>query len=377
MKKSILMLVLSIYGSLFAQSGQPSQSWNQNIEMYYPNNTKVIVASTITPLILKADKINIDSLVKVALKKYNEVEEETDEINAKTVIYTLGINDKDWIYTKNNTKDGISISIHKPTKKMYGFLPNGETVSLKTQKDTLMINLIYGEVPLEVFPSNLHNRISKEAIKNGNQLSLGFIVNDLKQLENLDYGLIRQDIKNAILKIQDKAGFPALAKDLTMPISIIKNNGSMKMDWQYQKADQIELSSYFGAGWIRNKFIPSINPRINLDFGKYGFGIGADLLYDAKVKTDNSYKTDLYTFYNLSFRINEPNKTKNQFGYSGYTNSSTIAVGRVVGNSDFFPKNTWKFAYTNSLFKHITISPEFYFNFKTKDFYPSIRLLIN
>ncbi|MCU0324083.1 MAG: hypothetical protein MUF45_02370 [Spirosomaceae bacterium] len=378
MKKLFLMLFWSISVSLFAQSEQAPKKWNQSIEMYYPENTKVSVVATITPVLLKADQINIDSLVRIALKKYKEVEEETDEVNAKTVVYSLGLNDKNWIYTQNNTKDGIEVSIHKPTKKMYGFLENGEVVSLKNQKDTLMINLIYGDVTMDVFPNHLRDRISKEKIEYGNQLSFGFVVNDLKQLESLDYGLIRQDIKNAIQKIKDKVQMPALAKDLTMPISIIKKEGSMNMNWYYQRADVISITGAIGAGWVRAKPVPSIDLNLNLDLGKIGVGVGAMMMYDFKNLTNNTLKVSTGTFLNAHLRFNKFESKFPTSRFSEISNQSSISLGYLVKDkTDLFNKSTWRTAISIPLFRHLLLEPEIYFNGAFKNLYPALRLKVN
>lgn len=378
MKKLLLMLFSSISVSLFAQSEQTPQKWNQSIELYYPKNTKVFVVGTITPLVLKADKINIDSLVKIALKKYKEVEEETDEANAKTITYSLGMYDKDWIYTKNNTKDGIGVSVYKPIKKMYGFMPDGEVVSLKNQKDTLMINLIYGEITMEVFPNQLKDRSQKEVIKYGNQLSFGFVVNDLKQLEILDYELIRQDIKNAVQKIKDKVRMPALAKDLTMPISIIKKEGSMQMNWYYQRADLLSITGAVGAGWVRDKPMPSLDLNINLDFGKMGVGIGTMMMYSFKNLPDNTFKVGTGTFLNAHLRFNKFESKFPTSSFSIISNEGSFTIGYLVRDKTrIFPKNTWRAAITIPVLKHLLLEPEVYFNGGFKNFYPGLRLKVN
>lgn len=378
MKKllSILTLIVSVSGSLFAQQSiNHDQQWNQAIEIQLKNNAKAYVVTNVTPLLLEAAKYNLDSLVKVALSKYKEIEEETDELASKSVTYHYGLNDKNWKYSLRNPKEGLTVKIHQANEKRYGIIGGNEFVKLKTMKDTLVINLIFGELPDEYK--------GKATIKNtpriGYQLSYGFIVNNLSDAENIDYKQVTEEIEKNINKIKAKVGIDAMMKKPTMPINTlsIAATSNAQLYWNYQATQIFTLTAHTSGGWIRDKFVPEVGiDALIVTKGRIGFGLGANQFFHFNNLSDNAFKLSTSTFVNAQISFFSSDPRKKYYGFAKFNNVGNISLGYLVNKSNYFSKHTWRLSTTLPIMKHLSVEPEFYFSPTTKQLYPGVRFKI-
>lgn len=369
------MLSASINESLFAQTAIYDQKWNQAIEVQLKNNAKVYVVSNVTPLILDAAKYNLDSMVKIALSKYKEIEEETDELASKSVTYHYGLNDKNWKYSLRNPKEGFTVKTHQANEKRYGIIGGTEFVKLKTLKDTLIINLIFGELPEEYK--------GKVNIKNtpriGFQLSYGFIVNNFSDLENIDYKQLASEIEKNINRIKAKVGINAMMKKPTMPINTltIAGTSNAQLYWNYQATQIFTLTAHTSGGWIRDKFVPEVGiDALIVTKGRIGFGLGANQFFHFNNLSDNTFKLNTSTFVNAQISFFSSDPRKKYYGLAKFANIGNISLGYLVNKSTYFSKHTWRLSTTLPIIKHLSVEPEFYFSPSTKQLYPGVRFKI-
>ncbi|MFN3488832.1 MAG: hypothetical protein ACK4YV_06850 [Emticicia sp.] len=377
MKKLLLILTLflSVSGSLFAQTINHEQQWNQAIEIQLKNNAKAYVVSNVTPLLLEAAKYNLDSLIKVALAKYKEIEEETDELASKSVTYHYGLNDKNWKYSLRNPKEGLTVKIHQANEKRYGIIGGNEFVKLKTMKDTLVVNLIFGELPDEYKgKANIKN-----TPKIGYQLSYGFIINNLSDLESIDYKQVIVEIKKNINKIKAKIGIDAMMKKPTMSINTltIAETSNAQLYWNYQGTQIFTLTAHTSGGWIRDKFIPEVGiDALIITKGRIGFGLGANQFFHFNNLSDNTFKLSTSNFVNAQISFFSSDPRKKYYGLAKFANVGNISLGYLVNKSTYFSKHTWRLSTTLPIMKHLSVEPEFYFSPSTKQLYPGVRFKI-
>ncbi len=377
MKKLLLILTLlmSVNGNLFAQTINHDQRWNQAIEIQLKNNAKAYVVSNVTPLLLDAAKYNLDSIIKVALSKYKEIEEETDELASKAVTYHYGLNDKNWKYSIKNPKEGFTVKIHQANEKRYGIIGGNEFVKLKTLKDTLVINLIFGELPDEYKgKANI-----KSTPKIGYQLSYGFIVNNLSDLESIDYKQVRLEIEKNVNKIKEKIGVDAMIKKPMMPINTltIAETSNTHLYWNYRATQIFTLTAHTSGGWIRDKFVPEVGiDALIVTKGRTGFGLGVNQFYHFNNKSNNSFKLSTSNFVNAQISFFSSDLRKKNYGLAKFTNVGNISLGYLINKSDYFSKHTWRLSTTLPIIKHLSVEPEFYFSPTTKQIYPSVRFKV-
>ncbi|MDZ7933409.1 MAG: hypothetical protein U5M51_00185 [Emticicia sp.] len=378
MKKLFLFLMLSasIGQSLFAQqqSINYGEEWNQAIEIKLKNNAKVYVVSNVTPLLLDAGKYNLDSIMKVVLLKYKEIEEETDELTSKTVTYHYGLNDKNGKYNLGNTKEGFTVKTHQANEKRYGIVDGTEFVKLKTLKDTLIINLIFGELP-EAYKEKVK---IKNTPRIGYQMSYGFIVNNISDLENIDYKEVRLEIAKNIYEIRAKVGLENMLKKPMMPINTTATMGTANksFDWTYQVSNIVAFTNHFSGGWIRDKFAPEFGADVLfLTKGKFGFGLTVNQFYHFNNLPDNSFKVSESTFVGFQGSFFDRNLRKKFNGNEKFTQTGNFSFGYLVNKSDYFPKNTWRTSVAFPVTKHLSVEPEFYFSPGNAP-YPSIRFKV-
>lgn len=377
MKKLLLILTLigSVSGSLFAQTFKHDQQWNQAVEIQLKNNAKAYVVSNVTPLFLDAYKLNLDSVVKVALSKYKEIEEETDELASKSVTYHYGLNDKNWKYSLRNPKEGFTVKIHPTTEKRYGIIEGNEFVKLKTVKDTLVINLIFGELPDEYK--------GKASIKDvpsiGYQISYGFIVNNLSDLETIDYEQVRIEIKKNVIHIKQKIGLQTMLRKPTMPINTltIAETSNAQLYWNYQATQIFTLAAHTSGGWIRDKFIPEVGiDALIVTKGRVGFGLGANQFFHFDNLSDNTFKLNTSTFVNTQISFFGRDPRKKYYGFAKFTSFGNISLGYLINKSTYFSNHTWRLSTTQLITKHLSVEPEFYYSPTTKQLYSGIRFKI-
>lgn len=367
--------MVSVSGSLFAQTINHEQQWNQAIEIQLKNNAKAYVVSNVTPLLLESVKYNLDSLVKVALSKYKEIEEETDELASKSVTYHYGLNDKNWKYSLKNPKEGLTVRIHQANEKRYGIIGGNEFVKLKTMKDTLVINLIFGEFPDEYK--------GKTNIKNtpriGYQLSYGFIVNNLSDVEIIDYKQVALELEKNINKIKAKIGIDALLKKPTMPINTltIAEVTNTHLYWNYQVTQIFTLTAHTSGGWIRDKFVPEVGiDALIVTKGRIGFGLGLNQFFHFNSLSENTFKLSTSTFVNAQINFFSSDPRKKYYSFAKFNNVGNVSLGYLVNKSTYFPKHTFRVSTTLPIMKHLSVEPEFYFSPSTKQLYPGVRFKI-
>ena len=367
------MLMASVGQHLFAQNVNFDQQWNQAIEIQLKNNAKAYVVSNATPFFLEAPKYNLDSIVRVALAKYKEIAEETDELASKSVTYHYGSNDKNWKYTLKNPKEGFTVKTYPVNEKRYGIIGGSEFVKLKTTKDTLVINLIFGELPKKY----LGKAKIKATPKIGYQLSYGFIVNSFSDLENIDYKAFNSEIETEINKIATKIGYPALLNKPFMPINtlIIDEATDTHLYWNSKVKQISTLTSHVSGGWVRDKFTPEFGfDALIVTKGRTGFGLGINQFFHFTNQPDNTVSVNNSNFINVqvAFLSGDPRKKSNRFTKN--LPVGNVSVGYMVDKSVYFPKNTWRLATMYPITKHLAVEAELYFG--KLQWYPSIRFRV-
>lgn len=369
------MLSVSIGQYLFAQQTiSHGEQWNQAIEIQLKNNAKVYVVSNVTPLFLDAGKYNLDSIIKAVLLKYKEIEEETDELTAKTVMYHYGLNDKNWKYNLGNTKEGFTVKTHQADEKRYGIMEGKEYVKLKTLKDTLIINLVFGELP-EMYREKVK---IKNTPRIGYQMSFGFIVNNFSDLESIDYKEIRLEIAKNVYEIRAKVGLDNMLKKPLMPINTTATtyNAQRAFNWNYQVNSLLTLSNHMSGGWIRDKFVSEFGADLLIvSKGKTGYGFSINEFFHFNTLPDNTFKVYTSTFASFQLSFFNQNPRKKMVGSERINQIGNLSVGYLVNKSDYFAKNTWRISIIYPITKHLSVEPEFYFS-PSKVAYPSIRFKV-
>jgi hypothetical protein len=396
MKKLLLIvtLMISVNGILFAQRYNQGgtrlnldNQWNQVFEIELKNAQLAYVASTVTPLMLESEKYNIDSLVKVVMGKYKEIGKDDDETSSKSITYHYLINERGKNSIKNhwrvfdshkNPIEGFTVRIHKSDEKKYGVLNGKEVVELKTTKDTLVINLVFGELP-EAY----RDKVKFGAYINGSggyQLSFGFIVNNLSNLETIDYQKITREIKMKMEQIRNEIGIVRLMKEPDKPIDTLYIAGTTNSHLYINapaKIDFLTINARLSGGLVRDKFIPEIG--LNLTFisrKRIGVGIGVNQFYNFNNLPDNTFEVNTSNFINAHFEAYQSDARKKRYGFSQFVHLGGGSIAYLVGKSSLFPENTWRTSVTFPILKHVSVEPEAYFNGFFKQFYPGIRVKI-
>lgn len=362
--------------------------WNQVFEIELKNDQMAYVASTVTPLMLESERYNLDSLVKIALKKYKEIGVSDDETSSKSITYHYLVSKRSENYVKPHWRafdlsktptEGFTIRTHKSEEKKYGILNGREAVELKITKDTLVINLVFGELP-----EKYKNQMKLTSYINGGggyQLSFGFIINNLSTLENIDFQTITKDIHNRIERLkQDNISFEKLMKEPDRPINTLTISGTSNSHLYINapaKIDFLTLNLRASGGYVRDKFVPEIG--LNLTFisrKRIGLGIGVNQFYNFNNLPDNSFEVNTSNFVNVHFEAYQSIGRQKQYGFSRFTHLGGGSISYLVGKSSLFPKDTWRLSVTFPILKHVSVEPEAYFNGWFKQFYPGVRIKI-
>jgi hypothetical protein len=396
MKKLLLMvtLMIGVNGILFAQRFNQggtrlnlNNQWNQVFEIELKNDQMAYVASTVTPLMLESEKYNLDSLVKVVMKKYKEIGVTDNETSSKSITYHYLVSERSknsiknhwrvFDYAKNPT-EGFTIRTHKSDEKKYGILNGKEAVELKTTKDTLVINLAFGELPDEY----------KDKVKfgkyingfGGYQLSFGFVVNNISNLETIDYQKITEEIKKRIERVKQEISFEKLMKEPDRPINTLMIAGTTNSHLYMNapaKIDFLTLNARASGGYVRDKFVPEIG--LNLTFisrKRIGLGIGVNQFYHFNNLPDNAFEVNTSNFVNVHFEAYQSDPRKKRGAYSQFVHLGGGSISYLVGKSSLFPKDTWRLSVTFPILKHLSVEPEAYFNGFFNQFYPGVRIKI-
>lgn len=358
-----MMLVLGITGIALAQKNENysnPRTWEQRVEIPFENNGKIIVTSNYAPLNLMADKINLDSLFQIFLSKYEMIDDEG--IDAKTYIYS---------YDKAAKKELITIRKHATNSSSYGILEGTELVKLKTDQDTLMFSLKY-----DFFPFKDNRLVESKLLKDEKYiLNYIFVVNSIEDLKAVKKAQLSEQIREAFKNREENA---LAFKNPDQRWVILKENTTFKTPFFYNgKNDVVELSSYFGAGWIRNQFVPSIATKLSVRINKLSIGVGTDHFITFRDNLD--VKNNVYSSLFLSARIGFWSKQESMYkdARDNYNYRGGFSIGYLKEDkSGYFGNNAYRFEGTIPIAKHLSIATEVYYSTATKQVYPGIRLNI-
>jgi hypothetical protein len=139
--------------------------------------------------------------------------------------------------------------------------------------------------------------------------------------------------------------------------------------------DMLSLNIGVGAGIVKNQWVNDISLKVGFGFMNKGLQRNA---YYAEFKM-------VYDFLNASsdklFSINSFVTAGWEHNYSRNIDKEKwfgVSLGYLVDrNTDFFEKNTWKFAVHKRINQTISVSPELYFNDFFKNVYPGIQIGIS
>ncbi len=386
--------MIGVNGILFAQRFNQggtrlnlNNQWNQVFEIPLKNDQMAYVASTVTPLMLESEKYNLDSLVKVVMKKYKEIGATDDETSSKSITYHYLVNERSKNSIKShwrvfdsykNPTEGFTIRTHKSEEKKYGIVNGKEVVELKMTKDTLVINLVFGELP-----ETYREQVKFNSYINGSggyQLSFGFIVNNLSALQSIDYQKIIEEIRKRIERVKQEISFEKLMKEPDRPINTLTISGATNTHIYMNspaKIDFLTLNARASGGYVRDKFVPEIG--LNLTFisrKRIGLGIGVNQFYHFNNLPDNAFEVNTSNFVNVHFEAYQSDGRKKQFGFSRFVHLGGGSISYLVGKSSLFPKDTWRLSVTFPILKHLSVEPEAYLNGFFKQFYPGVRIKI-
>lgn len=373
MKHCIIYVVtffLSVTGSSFAQISDEdflyNLKWNQHFEVNLKNNTKVYIQTTVSPLMQEAVKYKLDSLLKSVMLKYKNIEEKSDEIDAKTVNYSLFLSDNNSASTLN--KEAFSVKVHQSTEKKYGIINGTEYVRLKTLKDTLIINIEYKSLSVN-FPKP----------NGGFVLRYGFIVNNLADLDSIDTDYVQHELLTQInkknLKIRrfnsfqdDPAGYLAKHK------LALNTMSSTYFDSQKRKMFSVDIN--INLGYVKNNFVGGVEANLGLiSDNRIGYGIGFSSFWSSKTLADGSIKptyrgflSGVITFYQKSLK-----DSKN--GLTRLRKNGTFSIGysphEKPYNLRIFEGDIWRVAASYPIASRMAIELEYYL--EKKEVFQGIR----
>lgn len=136
--------------------------------------------------------------------------------------------------------------------------------------------------------------------------------------------------------------------------------------------DMLILNAGVGAGMIKNQWVTDINFKVGLAFAKKGlrrnmYFAEFKMYYDfSNASSDNLFSINSFVSAGWEHNFSKNNDKEKWFGMSlGYL---------VDRNTDFFEKNTWRFALHKKINQTISVSPELYFNGFFENIYPGIQV---
>jgi hypothetical protein len=364
------MFFLSVTGSSFAQIGDEdflyNLKWNQHFEVNLKNNTKVYIQTTVSPLMQEAVKYKLDSLLKSVMLKYKNIEEKSDEIDAKTVNYSLFLNDNNSASTLN--KEAFSVKVHQPTEKKYGIIKGTEYVRLKTLKDTLIINIEYKNLTVN-FPKP----------NGGFVLRYGFIVNNLADLDSIDTDYVQHELLTQInkksLKIRrfnsfqdDPAGYMAKHKLAFNTLSSTYTNNT------HRKI--LSVDGNFNLGYVQDHIAGGIESSISLlSNNRVAYGLGTNIIWSSKRLPDGSVKMIQNAFLGGVFTLYQKSLKDSRTNFNKLSKVSSFSIGyspqQSNNNRKIFEGDTWRIAISRYIASHVAMEVELYL--EKQEAYPGIR----
>ena len=198
------------------------------------------------------------------------------------------------------------------------------------------------------------------------------------------YLLNLQDLK----KISDKTFSQQISNaDILLPVGRKKINGwlTMNADGNFDShfldeaspltSDMLILNAGVGAGIVKNQWVNDISFKIGLAFGEKGlqqnlYFAEFKMVYDfSNASGDNIFSVNSFVTAGWEHNFSKNSEKEKWFG---------LSLGYLVSRkTDFFEKNTWKFAINKRINQTISISPEFYFNGFFKNIYPGVQVGIS
>ncbi len=365
-----VMFFLSVTGSSLAQISDEdflyNLKWNQHFEVNLKNNTKVYIQTTVSPLMQEAVKYKLDSLLKSVMLKYKNIEEKSDEIDAKTVNYSLFLSDNNSASTLN--KEAFSVKVHQPTEKKYGIINGTEYVRLKTLKDTLIINIEYKNLSVN-FPKP----------NGGFVLRYGFIVNNLADLDSIDTDYVQHELLTQInkknLKIRrfnsfqdDPAGYLAKHK------LALNTMSSTYFDSQKRRILSVDIN--MSLGHVKNSFVGGVEANLGLiSNNRIGYGIGFSSFWSSKTLADGSIKPTSRAFLGGVINFYQKSLKDSKNGLTRLRKNGTFSIGysphEKPYNLRIFEGDIWRVATSYPIASRVAIELECYL--EKKEVFQGIR----
>jgi len=137
-------------------------------------------------------------------------------------------------------------------------------------------------------------------------------------------------------------------------------------------SDMLILNAGVGAGIIKNQWVNDINFKVGLACGKKGlqrnlYFAEFKMVYDfSNASSDNLFSINSFVTVGWEHNFSKEIEKEKWFG---------LSLGYLVDrNTNFFEKNTWKFAIHKKINQSISVSPELYFNGFFKNVYPGVQI---
>ena len=164
---------------------------------------------------------------------------------------------------------------------------------------------------------------------------------------------------NGWLALNEQGGFDSNFLDEASPVT----------------SDMLVLTAGVGAGVIKNQWANDINFKVGLAFGSKGlqrnlYFAEFKMVYDfSNASADNLFSVNSFLTLGWDHNFSKNYEKEKWFG---------LSLGYLVDrNTDFFEKNTWKFAINKRINQTISVSPEIYFNDFFKNIFPGVQIGIS
>lgn len=139
--------------------------------------------------------------------------------------------------------------------------------------------------------------------------------------------------------------------------------------------DMLILNAGVGAGVIKNQWVNDISFKVGLGFMNKGLQRNVyfaefKMYYDfSNASSDNLFSINSFVTAGWEHNFSKTIEKEKWFG---------LSLGYLVDrNTDFFEKNTWRFAIHKRINQTISVSPELYFNGFFENIYPGVQIGIS
>ncbi|NHE56298.1 hypothetical protein [Cyclobacterium plantarum] len=309
----------------------------------------------------------------VGLLSFNDAISQTSDNYTDTILYQnndtldMMILTKDYHHlVEGDQLQSILQDLQSRLKEIQGMVPStAYTIKYQYQKqldilenDKIKSFRLSAEKGMsENFPNrvHLHDALDKY------QVIIGF--NDIEELERVDLTRILTDITE---KLPEKHRF---LRYLAFQPEYPTGNIVLKEDRHTGHFDMLSLQAGVGANVYRGKFLTDFTGEIGLQLNHKGilknqFYISNNLMF----AFDEANRAVINNFTNLGYRRNFSNQ-KDKPNWLG------IEIGTLTKRSgDIFAPNTHRLGVNWQVGKHITVSPQLYFNGFFKQVSPGFRI---